>query len=267
MGRPKKTDLIEKSWNEIREDKLKVFKSDNFKHISEPTYKFNVGDEVAIGNLYNVHVIASFENNKIYEIEYSYTNTNYGNPYEVENQHQFVSWINIRPMKNSNISLIQNEDLNLSYSSRDIGDIFGKVYHFGVDFNPDYQRDFVWDINDKVALIDSIFNNVDIGKFVFVHKEYNTDTMYEILDGKQRINAILEYYENRFPYKGLYFNDLCHRDQNHFENYRITEAEVSDITKEQVLRYFLKLNTNGRVMSKEQISKVAKMLQDIETTE
>jgi uncharacterized protein with ParB-like and HNH nuclease domain len=73
----------------------------------------------------------------------------------------------------------------------------------------------VWELEDKVALIDSIFNNVDIGKFAFIHLNYGEKYTYEILDGKQRMRAILDYYENRFQYKGKYFNELSCREQNH----------------------------------------------------
>ena len=78
--------------------------------------------------------------------------------------------------------------------------------------NPDYQRDYVWELSDKQLLIDSIFNNIDIGKFAFIHLDYKTwnktGYAYEILDGKQRLKTIIDFYENRFSYKGIYYNDL-----------------------------------------------------------
>ena len=33
---------------------------------------------------------------------------------------------------------------------------------------PDYQRGYVWEQEDKELLLDSIFKNIDIGKFVFI---------------------------------------------------------------------------------------------------
>lgn len=55
-----------------------------------------------------------------------------------------------------------------------------------------YQRDYVWSQEDKESLIDSIFNHIEIGKFVLVFKGYEGD-MYEVLDGKQRLSALQEF--------------------------------------------------------------------------
>jgi uncharacterized protein with ParB-like and HNH nuclease domain len=143
-----------------------------------------------------------------------------------------------------------------------MADIFSKVYFFGVNFEPDYQRDYVWELEDKIALIDSIFNNVDIGKFAFIKKGYSEDYLYEVLDGKQRMRAILDFYEDRFQYKGFYYSDLSYEDQCHINYYNINVAEASEMTKEQTLRYFLMLNTGGKQMAKEQLEKVRHMLED-----
>lgn len=76
--------------------------------------------------------------------------------------------------------------------------------------------------------------------------------------------AILDFYENKFSYKGKFYNDLSLREQGHFENYPISIAEVRNVTEEQILRYFIMVNRCGKVMSKEQIDKVEKMIANIE---
>jgi hypothetical protein len=267
MGRKKEVQksqeelVVEKLDREIRE------KRDGLCLVNEPTYFFNIGDKVNIGNLENVVVSAVYNDGKIYEITYSSTHTNYGNPYQTHGHKLIVYWMDIRKTNDSKESLIQNIDLRLNYSQRDLGDILSKVFHFGVNFEPDYQRDYVWELEDKVSLVDSIFNNIDIGKFVFIRKNYTNERLYEVLDGKQRINAILDFYEDRFQYKGKYFSDLSYRDQNHFEGYTVNIAEISDITPKQVLQYFLMVNKTGRVMSKEQLVKVEKMLEEMTNEE
>ena len=68
----------------------------------------------------------------------------------------------------------KNDDLSLSFSQQTIeGAIIHRANYFGIDFSPEYQRDYVWDLEDKVDLIDSIFNNIEIGKFVFIHNIFN----------------------------------------------------------------------------------------------
>ena len=232
--------------------------------ISEPTYKFAIGDKVIIGNLKEVVVEESLENDKIYLINYTSIDENYGHPIRNENQKMYVKWTDIRKyQENFSKDLIKDSDLRMQFMQQTVGSLFSKAYRSGVDFEPEYQRDFVWELRDKVALIDSIFNNVEIGKFVFINLGYSGKYSYEILDGKQRLRALLDYFEDRFRYKGKYFSDLSIREQDFFEDYSISVAETRDtITREQKLRYFISLNKSGHVMAKEQLEKVEKMLEE-----
>jgi hydrogenase maturation factor len=260
----KKKEIIIETWEQKREKELDKFIKDRTEFLPEPTYFYNIGDRVCIGALADVYVVDKILDGKVYEIDYVSTNTNYSNPIKHEHQRRFVSWLDIRPYtEDKSKELINNTDLRLDYSQRSMSDIISKAYYFGIDFEPEYQRDYVWELEDKVALIDSIFNNVDIGKFVFIHLGYSGKYSYEILDGKQRIRAILDFYENRFQYKGKYFNELSLREQDHLEDYPISFAEVRDITREQILRYFVKLNKHGKIMDKVQIEKVEKMIEDM----
>lgn len=238
-----------------REEKLQSFLKGKFgTYNPEPTYQFNIGDSVLIGNLQDATICDILENG-VYEIDYTSIDNNYGKPIVKPHQRRFVHWYDIRPINDTQISLIQNDDLRLNFSSQDIGGgIIGRTTHFGIDFSPEYQRDYVWDLKDKVALIDSIFNNIDIGKFVFIHNDYGTnDNSYTVLDGKQRTLTLLEFFENRFAYKGLYYNDLCARDKSHFNGFTIAVAEIDEISEEQILRYFISLNTAGKVMDMKHI--------------
>jgi hypothetical protein len=152
------------------------------------------------------------------------------------------------------------EVLKLSYSPMQISALLGRYYHFGTDMNPDYQRDYVWSEEDKVALIDSIFHGIDIGKFAYADNPVSDHYLYEIIDGKQRLRTIIDFYENRFPYKGKYFNDLCYRDQNHFENYAVSVADVRNVDRNTVMKYFVAMNSQGRIMDSAHLDKVRAMI-------
>lgn len=232
--------------------------------IPEPTYHYKIGQPVIIGNLKDVIVKESLENNKIYLIDYTSIDHNRGNPIIHEHQLRYVSWLDIRKPPTNEDSMIKNKDMRLSYSNQHIGSLISKAYYFGVNFDPDYQRDYVWKMDDKVNLIDSIFNNIDIGKFVFVRYDSETwsdlNLSYEVLDGKQRMRAILDYYEARFEYKGQKFSDLSIKDQNHIENYPIPIAEINELPKNEIIKFFIALNTNGKVMDSEHLNIVKKMV-------
>lgn len=264
MARTKK---IEKTLDELLEERLERNLKDikeEYSLIPEPTYQFNAGDKVVIGNLKDVTIEEVLEDGKIYKIDYTSIENNYGNQIINKNQKRYVTWYSIRKYNDEQPkSLIKNKDLQLQYSQRGMGDLLTKTYHFGVDFEPEYQREYVWELQDKVALIDSIFNNVDIGKFLFIHNNFGDTYLYEILDGKQRMRALLDFYEDRFQYQGYYFSDLSARDQDHFENYSISMAEVKDISEEQILRYFLMVNTTGKTISKEHLDKIKEKLEEI----
>jgi hypothetical protein len=265
MARTKK---VEKTQEELALDRLKSELNrimEEFELIPEPNYKFNIGDRVTIGNLKDVTVEEVLQDGKIYKIDYTSIETNYGNPITKPNQKRYVVWHRIRRYnEEQEPSLIKNKDLQLYYSQRTVGDLLTKAYTFGVNFEPEYQREYVWELDDKVKLIDSIFNNVDIGKFLFIHKDFGDKYLYEILDGKQRMRAILDFYEDRFKYKGYYFSDLSVRDQDHLEDYTINIAEVKDISEEQILRYFLMVNTTGKTISEEHLDKIRKRLDEIQ---
>ena len=231
-------------------------------YVTEPTYFFEIGDKVHIGNLRDVTIMEILHDGKMYRIQYSVIHNNYGQPYQENGLERYVWWHEIRPISQATESMISPdaEALKLTYSPMSISSLLGKYYHFGTDMNPDYQRDYVWTEDDKVALIDSIFHGIDIGKFAYADNSVSEHFLYEIVDGKQRLRAILDFYENRFPYKGKYFNELSHRDQDYFENYSVSVADVRNADKNTILKYFVAMNSQGRIMDAAPLDKVRAMI-------
>jgi hypothetical protein len=70
--------------------------------------------------------------------------------------------------------------------------------------NRAYQRKLVWTVDEKVGLIDSILKGYPIPLLLLLQR---SDGKYEIIDGMQRLNAIMSFIETGFPLKnGKYFN-------------------------------------------------------------
>lgn len=264
---PKRTE------EEARLDRYK-FELDEFEHrvdfVPEPTISYTVGEQVIMGNLQNVFVIDNVHGGKGVIVEFDSgpldrARAREKGEDEFWREKRIVQWNRIKKLEGHTDEVFNtNGDIRMNFTMRDLEDLLYKKYHFGLDMEPDYQRGYEWTLEDKQKLIDSIFKNVEIGKFAFIHNGYKHDSpyLYQILDGKQRLNAILEFYENRFTYNGLYFYQLSLRDQHWFERYPITVAEAQDLTREQILRYFLNLNTGGRQISMEHLAKVALMLEE-----
>ncbi|MFA6068886.1 MAG: DUF262 domain-containing protein [Janthinobacterium sp.] len=72
--------------------------------------------------------------------------------------------------------------------------------------NRRYQRKLVWTTDDKERLIESIFSSFPIPLLLFADIKEKSEKYYEIIDGMQRINAIIYFIENRISYDGKYFD-------------------------------------------------------------
>lgn len=167
------------------------------------------------------------------------------------------SWHGVYPLNLAAISIGKKSELN-SYSSTSVDGLIFKVLHFGVNFSPIFQREYVWSQEDKDNLIDSVMNGIDIGRFVFVKQPYPLDDL--IIDGKQRLSTLVDFYLGKFPYKGKYFYQLSKQDRRLFENHPATKAEmVENTTKLKMLKVFLEVNRGGVPVTEEHLATVQKM--------
>lgn len=135
-----------------------------------------------------------------------------------------------------------------------------------IDMDPPYQRrGHLWSVTDKAYLIDSILNGFDVPKFYIADFTYADSKLnkkqlpYAIIDGKQRFEAIFDFFEGRITLNrdfalldnpSLKLGGLGYRDltQNYtdiaeiFDNYSL--AVVSVISDSEVLinELFVRLN-------------------------
>lgn len=72
--------------------------------------------------------------------------------------------------------------------------------------NRRYQRKLVWSIDEKAAFIDSVLKEFPVPLFLFAEGKQDEETIYEIIDGMQRLNALFSYIENEFDLNGEYFD-------------------------------------------------------------
>ncbi|MDD5151114.1 MAG: DUF262 domain-containing protein, partial [Flavobacterium sp.] len=96
----------------------------------------------------------------------------------------------------------------------------------------EFQRGFCWSLEQKQLLINSIYKRTHIGS-ILVKKYWNDevgDISFDIVDGKQRLNAIIEFYNNVYPDTfGNYFRDLSDKAQYEFNDFcKLTYGEISE---------------------------------------
>jgi hypothetical protein len=233
-----------------------------------PTRHFSVGERVHLGAHNEIYVREIGEDGLYYVCEAIQVKRGRGNdPTDFVNEFHVVSWHELLPYKEDGDSKFAKEDryiIRLLNSS--VHSLLHMVYgsYAGIDFNVEYQRDHVWTLEDKISLIESIFNNVDIGKFVFVQLSEKTEgKYYQVLDGKQRLSALCEFYEDRFQYKGYYYSQLSFRDRITFTGYGIAYGFLENPDKRAIYETFIKMNTCGKPMDHKHIDKVKKLLEEL----
>lgn len=236
-----------------------------------PTRIFKVGDRVTVGNVASdvgLEIIQVFDDGQFYDCSYDYMGEAYGRPERKGTQ--LWHWHDLQPFvplseRQARPMFTKLDETRLNFSQRQIDSLLMSYYRWNLDMSPEYQRGNVWTQAEKELLIESIFENRDIGKFVIVMRPYAPwpAPHAEILDGKQRLTALIEFYENRLTYKGRLFNDLHWRDQCHIKRYCIAWAELGENTnRKQKLEYFLKLNVAGIPQDPKHIEFVEKLLKE-----
>jgi hypothetical protein len=81
-----------------------------------------------------------------------------------------------------------------------LNSIVSMVESQNYNLNPDFQRRHRWNIEKKSKLIESFIMNVPIPPIFLYEVKF---AFYEVMDGLQRLNAIYDFYKNKFKLKGL----------------------------------------------------------------
>lgn len=243
-----------------------------------PTRTFDVGESVIFGNHPNAVIEEIFYYNghpvqygvHAFGVQYGVHAFGikhvYGKDTEYD-QFSTMCWHDLFKISSSaDTHFSQPNRFHIKFYNCQLDSLLGKVLsnYAGVDFSPEYQREYVWGESDKIALLDSIFNNISIGHFVFCTNEYSSGKLFEILDGKQRLSTIIDFYEDRFKYRGYYFSELSKTDKIKFYSVGITIGELDRPTLEEKYNAFISLNTSGKVMSKNHLDVVKQKLAELE---
>ena len=69
-----------------------------------------------------------------------------------------------------------------------------------LNLRPEYQRRLVWDTKKKSRFIESLLMNIPVPPIFLYETDLNR---YEVMDGQQRLNTILEFYDNNLELQDL----------------------------------------------------------------
>ncbi len=141
--------------------------------------------------------------------------------------------------------------------------------HANIDFDVylptrqmNLQRDFVWTIDQKRELIWSILMNRNIPRMaminVLVDGDYNG--IYQVIDGKQRLSAMLDFYNNKYTLliddKEYLFSELPEDYQRviagyNFAYYIANEDYKGQFSDQDKIDWFKYINFAGTPQDKE----------------
>lgn len=113
-------------------------------------------------------------------------------------------------------------------------------------FLPSWQRGSVWTEKQKIALIESAWQGISIGTFTYNTAAINSPYDNLLIDGQQRMSAIQDYVEDKFPVFGYRYSEITEVDKRrwimsvHFPAYE-TMSEDENYLRE----YYNLLNFGG----------------------
>ena len=154
---------------------------------------------------------------------------------------------------------------NISWNAKQINKMVEKGT---ISFDNAVQRGLVWDIKRKSLLIHSILMGYPIPPFYATKR----DGVYDMLDGKQRSNAIVDFINDKFALKDipyvqnpddveveedindLTFSELSEEYRDLILAYTFTIYYYDSITDEQINEMFYRLN-NGKPLSAIELSR------------
>ena len=169
--------------------------------------------------------------------------------------------MNLEEQIDQKIGEVRTESLDLSF-----GEITNLRKGQELIIQPEYQRLFRWEIEQKSRLIESILLELPIPQIFVIE---NVDGVYELIDGLQRISSVLQYVEpsaidlEGFALAGCDIikdlNGLSYTDLPMSLKLRLKRSTLRTIVikrqSKSFLRYemFKRLNTGGSLLSPQEI--------------
>jgi hypothetical protein len=131
-----------------------------------------------------------------------------------------------------------------------------------LEMKPPFQRNPVWVTKQKSFLIDSILNGYPVPE-IYMQEEIHgvSDVRYILVDGQQRIRAVLEYLEGKFKidskdsqkWGGKYFEDLEIDEKRKLLEYNFVVRILPIMDDDEIRTIFQRLNRNVVSLNKQEL--------------
>jgi len=122
-------------------------------------------------------------------------------------------------------------------------------YRGRLDIRPPFQREFVYNDNQREAVIDTVTKGFPLNIMYWAVRDNGG---FEIIDGQQRTISICQFTNSDFSYKDRYFHNLSDDEQENFLNYELTVYECSGTDREK-LEWFKTINIAGEELTNQEL--------------
>lgn len=130
-----------------------------------------------------------------------------------------------------------------------------------LELRPDFQRREVWSMPAKVMLMDTIFRDIPMPKVFLANSIKNENTYRVVIDGQQRLSAILDFLRDEYslekPYagehKGKKFSELDQKTKNRFLSYVIDFNEAVNPSEDEVREVYARVNKYTVPLTKQEL--------------
>lgn len=140
---------------------------------------------------------------------------------------------------------------------------------YGLDMDPDFQRGYVWSEEQQIKYCGWIMIGGFSGKDIFMN---SPDWMglkaqpspLVLIDGKQRINAVLSFLNNKIKVFDNYINE--------FEDKKLLlgsldlgfRVHINNLSnREEILKWYLSMNEGGTVHTEDDLNRVRNLINEV----
>jgi len=134
--------------------------------------------------------------------------------------------------------------------------------NLSLDLEVDFQRSHVWTEIQQIKFVEFILRGGKTTPFLFNHPNWMNSFKGEfvIVDGKQRLTALLKFLRGDLPVFGTYIYEITNLDLYKYEvSFWINNLK----TRKEVLNWYLELNSGGTPHTEDELDKVRNILKHI----
>jgi hypothetical protein len=132
-----------------------------------------------------------------------------------------------------------------------------------LETSPAFQRGSVWTLEQKQEWIKSIMDRLPLPAIFINEHQYGKGAYGDkivIIDGKQRVEAILGFINNEFPVNGEYYKDQDDLFKRGFQQAGIPIVTCQFETEKECIELYVRLLTTGTQHTTEEIEKARGLL-------